>query len=77
MVICQDSLYRNTQAYANHLIFLPGRFHNQLQAQPEQMMFAETSFILQHTHERRVFVEKADFISSVGYLNGNEGGDLR
>ncbi len=50
----------------------PKVFLGQLQAQPEQMMFAETSFILQHSHEKRVFVEKADFISSVGYLKGGD-----
>ncbi|MFQ6076013.1 MAG: CoA-transferase [Candidatus Bathyarchaeia archaeon] len=50
----------------------PKVFLGQCQAQPEQLMFADTSWLLQHTHERRVFTEKVDFITSVGYLNGGD-----
>lgn len=50
----------------------PKVFLGQCQAQPEQIMFADTSWLLQHTHERRVFVEKVDFITSVGYLDGGD-----
>ncbi len=48
----------------------PKVFLGQLQAQPEQIMYSATSYLLQHTHDRRVFVEKVDFISTVGYLKG-------
>ncbi len=50
----------------------PRVFLGQCQAQPEQVMFADTTWLLQHTHERRVFVEKVDFITSVGYLDGGD-----
>jgi len=50
----------------------PKVFLGQYQAQPEQIMYAETSFLLQHSHNKRVFVEKVDFISSVGHLDGGD-----